>query len=326
MITVVVTGVGAIIGQGIITSLRQSQHQVRIIGLDRSDDSPGPRLSDVFYLKPKCEETDQAYFDFWDHLLRREAVDLVLPGLEVDLHFLNDHRALVESAGTKLAINDRNIINLCADKWLMGRALAENGMRTIPTSLATDWRSAISELGPPPLLLKPRRGNGSRGIVRLHDEADFSYWCNKASANWMLQRIIGHDNEEYTVGLFSLGNGTGLEPIIFQRRLSSAGNTLSACVVAEPSIRSETLRLTQLFRPIGPTNYQFRVENGLPYLLEINPRISSSASLRASFGYNEAAMSIDFFILGKRPTSPTVRSGRAWRYSEDFVVYDGDYF
>jgi carbamoyl-phosphate synthase large subunit len=96
--------------------------------------------------------------------------------------------------------------------------------------------------------------------------------------------------------------------------------------VAEPSIRSETLHLTEIFRPAGPTNYQFRVENGIPYLLEINPRISSSTSLRTSFGYNEAAMSIDFFVLGKRPAPPIVKSGRAWRYSEDFVTYDRDHF
>lgn len=326
MITVVVTGVGAIIGQGIVRSLRQSLHEVRVIGVDRSDDSPGPSLSDAFYQKPKCEETDSAYLDFWDHLLGHETVDLVLPGLEVDLYFLNDHRTLVERTGTRLAINNRDIINLCSDKWLMGEALADNGMRRIPTSRATNWADAISALGPPPLLMKPRRGNGSRGIVRLSDEADFNYWRGKATDNWILQKIIGTDDEEYTVGLFGLGDGTGLEPIIFRRRLSSAGNTLSASVVDEPSIRSETLRLTEIFRPVGPTNYQFRLENGLPYLLEINPRISSSTSLRTSFGYNEAAMSIDFFLLGNTPTAPTIRSGRAWRYSEDFVVHDRDHF
>jgi carbamoyl-phosphate synthase large subunit len=326
MITVVVTGVGAIIGQGIIKSLRQSQHQVRVIGVDRSDDSPGPQLSDVFYLKPNCEETNQAYLDYWQQLLRKEAVDLVLPGLEVDLYFFNDHKLLIENTGARLAINNQKIIDLCADKWLMGAALAKNGMRTIPTCRAASWATAISELGSPPLLLKPRRGSGSRGIVHLYDEADFNYWRSKAADNWMLQKIIGNDNEEYTVGLFGLGNGTSLEPIIFRRRLSGAGNTQSAYVTTEPSIRSETLRLTEIFHPIGPTNYQFRIENGLPYLLEINPRISSSTSLRTSFGYNEAAMSIDFFVLGKPPTSPTVRMGHAWRYSEDFVIYDRDHF
>ena len=325
MITVVVTGVGAIIGQGIIKSLRQSSHQVRVIGVDRSDDSPGPGLSDVFYQKPKCEETDLTYLEFWDHLLRHEVVDLVLPGLEVDLYFLNDHRALIEEAGARLAINNREIINLCADKWLMGKALANSGMRGISTTRAPNWAEAILELGPPPLLLKPRRGNGSRGIARLHDEGDFNYWRGKAADNWMLQKIIGTDDEEYTVGLFGLGNGTGLEPIIFRRRLSAAGNTLSARVVAEPSIRSATLRLTEILRPVGPTNCQFRMEGGFPYLLEINPRISSSTSLRTRFGYNEASMSIDFFLLGTTPAAPAVRSGRAWRYSEDFVTYDRDH-
>lgn len=324
MITVLVTGIGAIIGQGIIKSLRQSRYAVRIVGIDRSDQSPGPSLCDVFRKKPSCEESEYPYREFWDEVLRKEGVDVVLPGLEHDVLFLNGQRDAIQSTGARLAMNRRELIELCADKWLLGEELARRGLPCIPTTRVHNWQDAVVQLGPPPLLLKPRSGNGSRGIVTLNDDDDFRYWRGKAGDNWILQRIIGDDRQEYSVGVFGLGDGRALDPIIFRRRLSSAGFTQEAQVVVEPVIEAAAHRLTSLLRPLGPTNYQFRKDGDTAYLLEINPRFSSTTSLRCAFGYNEAEMAVEFFLFDRNPPSPRIRHGRAWRFSQDFVIYDRD--
>ncbi len=321
-IAVLVTGVGAIIGQGIIRSLRRGTHPVRIIGVDRSDQSPGPSMCDLFRIKPACDEADPAYLEFWATLLREEAVELVMPGIEHDVFFFDAQRELVQGTGARLVINRAELIALSADKWRMSEELATRGLPGIPTSLTPDWQEAQRVLGPPPLLLKPRRGNGSRGIARLADATDFSYWRTKSGSNWMLQRSVGSDDDEYTVGAFGLAEGRALPPIIFRRRLSAAGNTLAAEVVTDDEIAAATEVLCQRFQPLGPTNFQFRKEGRTCYLLEINPRFSSSTSLRAAFGYNEADMSIDLYLYGREPAAPTIQRGKAWRYSEDFVVYD----
>jgi carbamoyl-phosphate synthase large subunit len=321
-ITVLVTGVGAIIGQGIINSLRSSHFSVKVVGIDRSEQSPGPFLCDAFFKKPVCEESDPDYLEFWKNLLEKEKVDLVLPGLEVDVFFLNMQRTFFERLGVPVILNCPKLIALSSDKWLLGEALQQNGLPRIPSAIPKAWSAAIETLGPPPLLLKPRQGDGSRGIVRLHNETDFLYWCPKAGDSWMIQRIVGSDQEEFTVGVFGFGDGHSLNPITFRRRLSNAGNTLSAEVVNDPVIDVVTTKLTQLFKPLGPTNYQFRKENDIAYLLEINPRFSSSNSLRSAFGYNEAEMAIDYFLSGNSPKTPKIRKGVAWRYSEDYVIYD----
>src|SRR5690606_23249304 len=176
--------------------------------------------------------------------------------------------------------------------------------------------------GNPPVLLKPRSGNGSRGIAKLYDERDFNYWTAKSGSNWMLQRIVGDDANEFTVGVFGLGDGKSVAPIVLKRRLSGAGNTLEAQVANDSVIEAAAEKLTRYFKPLGPTNYQFRKEGEVAYLLEINPRFSSSNSLRTAFGFNEAEMAIDYFKFRKIPQSPVVRHGIAWRYSEDFVHYD----
>lgn len=323
-INVVVTGVGALIGQGIIRSLRSCRHPVRIIGLDRSARSPGPLWCDVFTQKPSCDEASRQYMEFWEELVVRECVDIVLPGLEVDMLFLDQHRESLVQAGAALALNQRKLIARAGDKWHMHQFLLEHNVPAIPSAISMDWNDAVAQLGEAPLLMKPRQGNGSRGIVRLNDREDLAYWSRKSQNPWMLQRIVGRDEEEYTIGVFGLGGGQALDPIIFRRRLSGAGNTLEAEVVESELLNREIARLNTLFEPVGPTNYQFRIENEIAYLLEVNPRFSSSNSLRTSFGYNEAEMSLDYFLFDLTPPKPDIRHGIGWRYSEDHVAYDRD--
>ncbi|CAG1021308.1 Alpha-aminoadipate--LysW ligase LysX [Methylococcales bacterium] len=318
--TIIVTGVGAIIGQGIVKSLRQTGRPFWIVGIDRNAHSMGSYLCDVFYTKPDCDESSPEYFDFWRKILVEESVDLVLPGLEVDLFFLNEHKSLLSATGSILALNRAELIELARDKWLMGLELHKAGLASIPTILSQDWQECIRVFESAPFLLKPRRGNGSRGIVKLYDETDFHYWVNKSTDDFMMQKIVGNDEEEYTVGAFGFGDGDSLKPIIFRRKLSVAGNTQFAEVVSDEIIEQAVYKLSNYFKPIGPTNYQFRMDNGVPYLLEINPRLSSSTSLRTGFGYNEVEMAVDFYLENIKPEVPKISNGLAWRYSDDFLV------
>jgi carbamoyl-phosphate synthase large subunit len=319
---VLATGVGAIIGQGIVRSLRKVDPAVRVVGIDRSGRSPGPAMCDAFFAKPAVDESDPAYLDFWIGMAARERLDLVLPGLDVDVGFLDRHRDAIAATGVRLALNRPELIALCADKWTLMQALPGLGLPAIPTRVDATWQDAVATLGPPPLLLKPRRGNGSRGIARLADAEEFRYWSAR-TPGWMLQSIVGTDADEYTVGVFGFGDGTGLPPIVFRRRLSATGNTQEAEVVDAPAIEAASATLTAALAPLGPTNYQFRLHGDTPYLLEVNPRFSSSNSLRTAFGYNEAQMCVDWFLRGRRPETPRIRRGIAWRYFEDFVVDAG---
>lgn len=324
-LTIAVTGVGAIIGQGIIRSLRTSKRKVRIVGIDRNARSAGRFMADIFEQKPTIAEDTPEYLEFWKGVIRRYEVCLILPGIDVDMLFFNQHRAWFEKVGCVLALNTPDLIRLASDKWQMGIALEAIGYPVIPSCQPDSWDDALQTLGPPPLLLKPLQGSGSRGIVQLQDARDFNYWRVKADYPWMLQRIVGTPDEEYTVGVFGLGNGQTLGPIIFRRRLSSAGNTQEAEVILDhPILNASVQKLCTHFCPLGPTNLQFRIEDDKAYLLEINPRFSSSNSIRTAFGFNEAVMSIEFYIEKRAPEMPAISRGFAWRYTEDYIVYDSD--
>jgi len=282
-------------------------------------------MVDAFEQKPAVAEDTPEYLEFWDRVIERHKVDLILPGIESDVFFFDQHRDRFKERQCVLALNSPSLIQLAKDKLLLGLALEKISYPTIPACQPDSWREAIELLGPPPLLLKPLQGNASRGIVQIENASDFDYWRKKVNYPWMLQRIVGKPETEYTVGAFGLGNQNILRPIIFRRRLSPTGNTQEAEVMLDcPLIESAVKKLCAHFQPQGPTNLQFRVEGKNAYLLEINPRFSSSNSLRTEFGFNEAAMAIDFYLDHRIPDNPVIREGTAWRYFEDYIVYAGD--
>jgi carbamoyl-phosphate synthase large subunit len=323
MYTILVTGVGAIIGYGIIRSLRASRFPVRIVGMDIYADAVGQRWCDVFEQAVRADEP--RYGEHVAGLIRRHSVDLVIPGIEQDVHRLAVDRLLTPLAQTnaRYVLNDLDLIRIAADKWLTHLELVKAGFPTIRTWIDGSFQDLVRRCGGP-LLMKPRRSYASKGIQKLTSEADFLYWKEKLGDEFMVQEIVGDAQSEYTVGAFGLGEGTLVQQITFQRVLSSDGSTAKAVVRHIPELGARVEELAKRFRPDGPTNFQFRFHRGEYLLLEINPRISSSTSLRTAFGFNEAEMCIEYYLEGTTPQAKTVRSGSAARFIEDWITYAGD--
>ena len=323
MRTILVTGVGAIIGYGIIRSLRASRFPVRIVGMDIYADAVGQRWCDVFEQAVRADQP--GYGEHVAGLIRRHSVDLVIPGIEQDVHRLAVDRLLTPLAETnaRYALNDPELIRIAADKWLTHLELVKAGFPVIGTCIDGNFHDLVQRFGCP-LLMKPRRSYASKGIQRLTTEADFLYWKDKLGEEFMVQEIVGDLQSEYTAGAFGLGDGTLTQQIVFQRVLSSDGSTAKARVRRIPELETRVEQLAKRFRPDGPTNFQFRYHRGEYLLLEINPRISSSASLRTAFGFNEAEMCVEYYLEGLIPPTRTLRAGSAARFIEDWVIYAGD--
>jgi carbamoyl-phosphate synthase large subunit len=323
MHTILVTGVGAIIGYGIIRSLRASRFPVRIVGMDIYPDAVGQRWCDVFEQAVRADQP--GYGEHVAGLIRRHSVDLVIPGIEQDVHRLAVDRLLPPLAETnaRFALNNPELIRIAADKWLTHLELVEAGFPVIGTCVDGNFQDLVKRFGCP-LLMKPRRSYASKGIQRLTTEADFLYWKEKLGEEFMVQEIVGDLQSEYTVGAFGLGDGTLTQQIVFQRVLSSDGSTAKAGVRCIPELETRVEQLAKRFRPDGPTNFQFRFHRGEYLLLEINPRISSSTSLRTAFAFNEAEMCVEYYLEGVTPPTRTLRAGSAARFIEDWVTYAGD--
>lgn len=313
---VLVTGVGAIIGYGIVRSLRLCRYDVNIVGMDVYNDAVGQQWCDTFV--QAIWASDAGYCDFLANVIDKHKIDLVFFGIEQEIYRLCDEQDNFKGDFKKLVLNNKKLIEVSRDKWRLFEYLTLNKFGAIRSLITDEYDIAVEAFGMP-CLVKPRCSTASKGITIIHSREDFCYWRTKLGKDFMLQEIVGDDEHEYTVGLFGLGDGSLSQSITLSRKLSREGSTVKAHTVNIPELDQEVMKLTALFRPLGPTNFQFRRHKGAYLLLEVNPRFSSSLSIRTAFGFNEPEMCLEFFAENLRPSPAVITQGTAVRYIEDIV-------
>ncbi len=320
MHTILVSGASTIIGYGILKSLRQAHPEYRLIGISVHEDSAAQAFCDIFEKAPLTN--DEIYISWLLDLIKKYNVAIAIPGIELDVFVWSERREEIQESGVKLLLNNPKLIQLCADKWLFYKYLVENNSPyAIPTAL--EFSEKFHEF---PLLLKPRKGSGSRGISVVKNKEDLEQNIGQHVGSMMIQPIVGSIENEYTTsGLFGFDSHLHAY-VTLKRKLSAFGFTETAEIVNMDSIEDAIQDLGRIFKPVGPTNFQFRLEGSQLKLLEINPRISSTTSIRTAFGYNESAMGVEMFIDHTLPDQPLIKSGRAFRYVEDLIYYDGANF
>ena len=313
------TGVGAIIGYGVISSLRKSRYNCNIVGMDIYDDASGQVWCDEFI--QALYASDEEYISFLKGIIEKHKIDLVFFGTEQEIKKCYQCKDELGKSYGKLVINTGEAIELAEDKWNTACFLKNHGINYIKGSIDCDFEEAKKMFGLP-LLLKPRNSYASKGIIRASTKKEFDIWKREQGEQFMVQEMVGDENHEYTAATFGFGDGTCIKPIVMKRKLSKAGATDKAVVEFVPEIDDEIYKIVTALRPIGPTNFQFRLHKGDYLLLEINPRISSSTSIRTAFGYNEAEMCIEYFLEGHKPENRKLRTGKAFRYITEAVYYD----
>lgn len=314
--TILVSGASGIVGYGILKSLKELN--CKLIGTTIYDMSPANCFSDIVQKPPLSN--DDSYLEWLLNTITQYSVDMIIPGIELDMNIWNKNRKELEETGTIVLLNNENLIDLCLDKWKFYQKLTEYGFKySIQSSIEPDFKQFKI-----PFILKPRCGYGSQGLIKVYSKEIYEQYKHEIGKTLMMQELVGVDEEEYTVSAFFDKESTLKAYIAMKRKLSKLGYTEIAEVVFLEDIKKIILELADMFKPIGPTNFQFRKHNGKWKLLEINPRISSSTSIRRALGYNESRMSFEYFVQGKEIVQPQIRNGKAIRYTEDYIIYDSD--
>jgi len=322
MKTILVSGASGVVGYGVLRSLRRADADFKLIGTTIYDDSVAQAFCDIFELAPPT--TEEHYIDWLCKVIKKYQVDMIIPGIEADMIAWNDARDQLTATGTYVLLNNPDLIKLCSDKWSFYEALSASGSSlAISSRLVGSFDELKAEFGLP-FLLKPRRGFASKGIVRIDSKEAFTPHQQNLGTVVMAQPIVGTNDEEYTVSAFFDINSDLLCHMGLKRKLAREGYTEKAQVAEPTKVRSAIKELATLFKPVGPTNFQFRVQNDQLKLLEINPRVSSATSIRTAFGYNESFMSVECFLNNKVMKQPDIKHGYAVRYIEDYIFYDSD--
>lgn len=319
-IPVLVTGAGSIMGMGVIRSLRRSYLPSKIIAVDMDPFASGLYLSDYAYLVPPVN--DAHYFPQIRDIVKRHAIQAIFvgSGSEVNAYATYEGPAL----GCIVFVSSGDTVAMAQDKWLTYRFLNELGFpcpkSTVDLSV-NEVESFVASVGFP-LILKPRLGKGSSGLIVARSREELSAALPNCSG-YILQEYVGSDDTEYSVGTLSDETGSCFGVIPLQRYLSR-GMTSIAVAVHNPSIERLCAQVTESLRCFGPCNIQLRLHYDTPTIFEINCRFSSSTVLRTQFEFNEPELLLRRCVLGENVVG-TFRDGLALRFEHEVMVPLDDY-
>lgn len=314
---VMVSGASGLVGYSCLKALK-SVKQYFLVGASIYDSEVAKKYCDTFLIAPNTESN--CYLDWLEKTVKDYNIDLLIPGIEIDLYKWNEVRTRIDGWGVKVILNNSQLIKLCQDKWTFYEKIRKvNENIWIPTILQCNYDIAKNVLGSE-MIVKPRRGYGSIGIHYISDEKEYNFY--KKDDCIIQKRISG---EEYTVGVFYDRESNLCTYISLKRKLGRGGFTEYAETKDHPQIKSVISELGKKLGAVGITNYQFINDEGHLKLLEINPRISSSTSIRTLLGYNECDMGVRFTLRNELPGNIAIKRGKVTRYIEEIVVYDGNY-
>lgn len=285
---ILVTAVGGDIGYALIKAIKDSSHDLYIIGCDIKKYNMSCDLVDEFYICPPYRDVEQ-WTNYMLSMISENNVDYFWPVTEPEIKIVNERRT--QFSLTNVIMNQENVLSVAMDKGETARFLYENGVSTPKT-----WSMLPDEELTYPLIVKEKFGCGSHSVVMVSDKEELTHFFNEMTSP-IIQEYIGNKDQEYTLTIFSDGNI--VNSIAFKRELGFGGMSRYVEVSRDDKFLQIADKVSKMFNLRGSINVQLRKDNEEYYVFEINPRISSTMGFRMCLGFNDASWWID--MLEKKP-------------------------
>lgn len=283
-----VTGTGGGVGQSIIKCLQNTDYS--IVALDSDPSSVGLNACNRSFVIPQSR--DQDYIEKLLSICESQKIQVLFPGLDVELNILSKNLKHFEKVGTKIVVSDPKVIGIANDKWKTYKFCNNNCIRSPKTALLENLE--LSSDSSFPCVIKQRLdGTGSRNVFFLEDSKAYSrLGINGTEDHFIAQEII--DGDEYTCGAIML-DGVYYGCIVM-RRLLRNGGTYKCFVEKNEIIEKYVEHIMTCLKPYGACNIQLKMRGGIPFLMEINARCSGTTAARSLCGFNEPKMICDYIL------------------------------
>ncbi len=305
MKTIIVTGIGGVVGQGIVRNARAMGRNLRIVGVNVSRVSAGNHMCDEVVEVPYAY--DDNYISAMLKVVSETGAELIIPSTDYESYYLAKHQS---EFTIPIAASPAEVTFFCLDKYRNWEAFTQKNIPFAPSVLPSKFDGEFDRY-----IVKPREGRGSRGIhVQPSNVSSFD------DTNLVQQLLEG---PEITSTFYVLKDGSLLGTITMRRELES-GNTARAEVVKDYDKEIETLaqHMIDAFPFRGSVNIQSKVTAHGIVPFEINCRISGTNSIRSQFGFNDVAFTIEELLFHETPAKPMVKKGSAMRVMVDVVYPD----
>ncbi len=281
-----VSSVGGDIAQSIIDILRTSFPHAVIFGTDLNNQNSGCEELENFEVSPMASSA--TYLPWLRDFLTRNKIDVFFPINENELEALAllSDSDLNDVVGSTLIIwAGPEAVRLFGSKRATSDFLRTLGIK-VPKVFDKPADISDSEY---PVVVKPERGAGSRNIFVCKSQEEVNA-AIVISPNSIIQQYVGAPDSEYTAGVFRTFGGE-VRVIVFQRKLSG-GATGWAKVVVDPDFEALCSRIANVINLNGSINIQFRLNNGEPFIFEVNGRFSSTVMIRHLLGFRDLLWSL----------------------------------
>lgn len=305
--TILVTGIGGNVGQGIIRNILGTGYPVRIIGTNITAFSAGNHLVDVFYKTPFGYEPD--YITVIKHIVEQEKVDLIIPSTDFESYYL----ALAELP-CKVSGSSAEVSGIYLDKYLTFLNHKKTGIAFAESCLPSEYKVQFAKA-----LAKPRKGRGSRGLI--FNVTDISLLIDE---EYMIQEL--HTGTEITTAVYRRYSDGEVHGLITMERSLENGATTYCKVVDEYDKQVWEIVKAMCNNQSGlkgAFNIQSIVtKDGKIVPFEINCRISGTNSIRSGFGFKDVQYTIEELLWNIKPEKPQITKGIAYRYLADVIYPD----
>lgn len=298
-ITVIITGAGAPGAPGVIKSLRDNgERDIRVVGVDASSEAVGFKLADAGYQIPMANAPD-----FIDRLLEiaiKEKAKVILPLVTRELELLSLNKDKFQKEGIIVSVSDYDSLTIANNKGKLLSYMKDKGLPVPHFFLVNskdEFLKAVKVLGYPeePICFKPVQANGSRGFRIIDSQIDryqLLFELKPTSTYITLEEITSILEEiknfpqlivmeylpgkEYSVDLL-VDQGKPFYTLPRRRDALNGGISIKGEIVNEDDVIHYCKEIVRSLGLHGNIGIQVkRDKNGLPLILEINPRIQGT--------------------------------------------------
>jgi carbamoyl-phosphate synthase large subunit len=247
--------------------------------------APALYHSDHRALVPRVD--DPSYADALRALVEVHDVRLVVPLTDLDHLQLAAARPLLD--GAVVLVSDPETSERCLDKYAAHAFFEVQGIGSPATWLPTELPDDL----PYPVLVKARRGFGSRHIYRAENQSELDFFLRYTAAESMVQAVC--HGVEFSIDVFCDLEGQCLEAVPRTMIESKGGESIKGATIKDEQLIAFGCAVSEALRIIGPANVQcFRETDGRLQVTDVNPRFGGGFPLPTAAGsrYPELALAI----------------------------------
>jgi len=267
----------------IVTAFREAGATTVAADLDQL--APALYHADHHALVPRVD--DPFYVEALRNLVELHDIRLIVPLTDLDHLVLAQARESL--GGAVVLVPGIETIERCSDKYRAHEFFEEQGIGSPPTWLSTELPEQIRF----PVLVKARKGFGSRHIYRADNQTELDFFLRYTTADSMVQAVcLG---EEFSIDVFCDLDGHCLAAVPRTMIESKGGESIKGMSIKDADLIAFGVRVSEALRIIGPANVQcFREPDGELQVTDVNPRFGGGFPLPTAAGsrYPELALAL----------------------------------